>query len=762
MSKLFKYLQISTALGALCAVSPVLAQGGVGAASAPSDDENIIVVTAQKREQRLLDVPVAVSTVSAASLVDQNLVSIKDFYTRVPGIQLSGNTTQDISLRGINTGGGTNPTVSILIDDVQFGSSTYLGRPPIPDLDPATLQRVEVLRGPQGTFYGASSLGGLIKYVTKDPSTSSFSGRVELGANTVENGGQGWSARGAINLPIVKDMVGLSVSGFYRDDPRYIDSVTPSGALVKDANKNEVYGGRAALLLRPFERLTVTLSALYQKQNVEGETLIPICSTCSTALGSSIPVTYDPRGVPDLRTARAAVVPIVNELQLYTGRVALELADNMQLVSITAWGRSSQDTVSDLTSRFGPPLQFNLGIPGTPVYPTGGTYLFSQPILTNKFSQEVRLSGTSNIADWMVGLFYTNERSTLAQRIDRVGAAPIVTVYNGDNVSRYEEKAVFGDVIFHATDKLDIQLGGRYAANEQTYNVLSTIDVPAQVIFGPNENSLFNSRENAFTWVIAPTYKFSLDLMAYARVAKGYRPGGPNTQTPGAAPSFGADTVINYELGLKGSVLDRKLTFDVAAFQIDWNNIQLQNTALPSQFVFFENGKKARSWGLEASMTARPLHGLTVDANATILDAKLTQTLDPSTATVQRLLGQAGDRLPYSAKFTGNISVQQDFDITDRITAYAGFNVNYIGNRLGLLNQNAATAVIPRATLPSFTVVDLRAGLGLDDRWKLNFYVRNLFDEQGVTRVDTRQGTQLPQAVFITPRTIGLTVSADF
>ncbi|MDO7835585.1 TonB-dependent receptor [Sphingobium sp. HBC34] len=764
MREAFKGVPLSVTLFAGCAIAGLTATTPAWAQAVAEDGArgNEIIVTAQKREERLLDVPVSVSAVSSQALTQQNLVSIRDFYTRIPGIQLSGNNTQDISVRGINAGGATNPTVSILIDDIQVGSSTYLGRPPIPDLDPATIERVEVLRGPQGTLYGASSLGGLIKYVTKAPSLTDFSGRVEAGVNTVKDGGEGWSLRGSVNAPLVSDRIGVMLSAFYRDDPRYIDSiVSPSGATAKDANKNIVWGGRAALLFKPTDTLSVTLAALYQKQDSAGANPIPVCSTCSTTSPSGTTISYDPRGVPDVRTARAAVTAIQNELYLYSAKIALDL-DDMQLVSLTAWGRNRQDNVIDATSRFG-------FLDAIGIYPAGGTYIFSQPLLTNKFTQELRLSGTATAFDWLVGAFYTNERSSLAQAIQREGAAPQLTVYSGTNDSTYEEKAVFGDVTVHLTDKFDVQVGGRYAANQQDYLVASVIDAAAQPIFGPGENHLFRSKENAFTWLFSPSYKFTPDLMAYARIAKGYRPGGPNTETPGAAPTFAADTVINYELGLKGTVLDRMLTFDMAAFVIDWKNIQLQNTSIPSQFVFFENGEKARSRGLEAQATLTPLPGLTITANTAITDAELTKTLDPTIISddptipyVQRLLGRKGDRLPYSARFTGNFGVQQDFAISASGTGYVGFNVNYIGNRYGLLNQNSTTARFERAKLPGYTLVDLRAGLGLSNGIDVNFYVRNLFDKKGITSVDSRNGTQVPQITLVTPRTIGMTASLRF
>ncbi|MDX8356513.1 TonB-dependent receptor [Sphingopyxis terrae] len=759
MHQWLKSTFLASAASSLLIAGPAFAQATPAPADGAPDSDNEIVVTAQKREERLLDVPVAVSAVSSESLIDQNLVSIRDFYTRIPGIQLSGGTTQDISLRGVNAGGSTNPTVAILIDDVQFGSSTFLGRPPLPDLDPATLQRVEVLRGPQGTLYGASSLGGLIKYVTRDPSTTEFSGRAEFGINTVADGGEGWSARGALNVPVIEDRIGVSVSGFYRDDPRYIDSIIPDGTVVADANKNVVWGGRAAVLVKPFDNLTIVGSALIQRRDFEATNLVPVCTTCSAVPGDPKPVTFDPRGVPDLRTVRAAITPSTENLELYTARATLDL-DTIELVSISAWGHSKQTNISDRTPNLAAPVLENPDF--GPIYPAGGTYLFSQPIQTYKFSQELRLAGTSDRADWLAGVFYTNERSAFLQVINRTGNAPNVAVYAGSNLSTYEEKAAFGDVTFHFGDKFDLQVGGRYAVNNQSYRVLSEVDGPAQPIFGPGEDSLFMSKESAITWLVTPTYHISPDVMVYARIASGYRPGGPNTESPGALPTFDSDSVINYELGFKGQFANRRITIDASVFQIDWKDIQLQNQAIPSQFVFYENGKKARSRGIEFAGNVRPMDGLSIDANATILDAALTQSLDRSTLTVQRLRGDAGDRLPYSAKFTGNIGATQEFGLGGDVSGKLGFNVNYVGNRYGLFNQDTDQILSLRAKLPSYTLVDLSGGIEFGRMWKLNAYVRNLFDKKGITSVDTVSGVRLPQAVFITPRTIGLMASVEF
>ncbi|SEJ98409.1 Outer membrane receptor proteins, mostly Fe transport [Sphingobium sp. AP50] len=735
------------------AVWPIMASAQAPSDIRPSGASEEIIVTAQKRDERLIDVPVSISAVTSDTMVAQNLVTLGDLASRIPGLAISGGGTQNIAVRGINAGGGTNPTVSVLIDDVQFGSSSYLGQPPIPSLDPAIIQQIEVLRGPQGTLYGASSLGGLIKYVTRSPSTSKFSGEAQVGINSVDHGGEGWSARSAINVPIILDRVALSVSGFYRRDPQYIDSVV-AGVRTKDANMNRVWGGRAAVQLNPIDALEITLSVLAQRTESEGSEDILVCPSCRATVGANTVVTFDPRGVStDEFTSNVAVVPRKAKLNLYTGRAKLDLGF-ADLTSVTAWGQSDQQTTSDVSNTFGGALNG--------FYGAGGTYLLGAPIKTNKFSQELRLEGTGSLVDWLIGGFYTVEHSRLAQTIMRSGLNNVI--YSSANVTSYRENAVFGDVTLHATEKLDVQLGARYAHNKQNYNVVGIVDVPAQPVFGVGENAVFRSNENALTWLVTPTYRFNPDMMAYARIASGYRPGGPNTASPGASPSFDKDTVISYELGFKGSTLDRRATFDIAVFRIDWKDIQLQNTALPSQFLFIQNGKTARSSGLEFAFTAQGWTGLTITANGSIQNAKLTKSLDRTEGGTQRLFGLADDLLPNAAKFTTNIGATQQLPLNDSVDVDFGFNVNHVSSRYANFNQDLAAgpAGITRPRLPAYTLVDLFGNVKIGEMWELGLYVRNLLNEISPLTVDTRSGTRLPTATFTRPRTIGANLQVKF
>ena len=231
-----------------------------------------VIVTAQKRLERLQDVPVPVTAVTADSLVDSNQFQLRDYYTRVPGLAFTpgGFGEPTIAIRGVIADYGANPAVGVTIDDVPWASTGIGGGLATPDFDPTDLSRVEVLRGPQGTLYGASSLGGLLKFVTSDPSTERLTGRAQAGLSTVEHGELGYSARGSVNVPL-NETFALRTSGFIRRDPGYVDDVQTGE---DDTNRTNVYGGRVAALWQASEDLALKLSALYQQSNLRGSNFV--------------------------------------------------------------------------------------------------------------------------------------------------------------------------------------------------------------------------------------------------------------------------------------------------------------------------------------------------------------------------------------------------------------------------------------------------------------------------------------------------------
>ncbi len=750
-------ISVSAAVIALAASMPAVAQEAPPATDGPAGD---IIVTAQKRAERLIDVPVAISAISADTLTSQNINRLSEYFDRVPGLQYSNQRVSGLALRGVTTGGATAPTVALLIDDIQFGGTTGTGQPPLPDFDASALSRVEVLRGPQGTLYGASSLGGLIKYVLKEPDTSKLSGRVELGGTAVAHGGTGYAVRGSINVPI-SDWLAITASGFKREDAPYLNNANVAALKAKEVNTRDVWGFRGAALIKPSANFRILLSALRQKQDAMNSDLaitaggVPVCIECTLATS------------PTRATAVTTFEPVYGDLtinsldsinnakfQLYSARGELKLG-GVTITSISAWSRADNVITSDVTKVFGGLLKAVYGLPTAP------TVQIANADQTHKFSQELRLGGDIGSSfSWLAGGFYTVEHAATNQTLIATGSL-VATPYIGTGPGTYREYAGFADLTWHATDKLDVQIGGRYAHNKQHNE--STLDTSPQTapVFGSG-TTIADSSDNAFTWLISPSYHFSRDIIAYVRIASGYRPGGPNVAAPPSVPqSFGSDRVVNYELGFKGKVVPGLLTLDAALFQIDWKNIQLQGTDSISSLTFLANGGKARSRGLEFAANLTPWRGMTIDATLTFTDAALTQAL-PTLAGATGLKGLAGDRLPFSAKVAGNVSLQQTFALSDTLEGTVGLTAIYLGDRAGTFVTDATNATRPRILLPEYTTVDIRAGLTYRQVWSVNLYTRNLFDKRGVAAADNRNGVNVPTALFIQPRTIGVTLARSF
>lgn len=758
--KNFKHrISMSAAVIALASSIPAVAQDAQPVQNAEDYSAGEIIVTAQKRSERLIDVPVSITAISADTLTSQNINRLSEFFDRVPGLQYSNQRVSGLALRGVTTGGATAPTVALLVDDIQFGGTTGTGQPPLPDFDASAVSRVEVLRGPQGTLYGASSLGGLIKYVLKEPDTKKFSGRVELGGTTVSHGGSGYALRGSINVPL-SDWLAVSASGFKREDAPYLDNALPAARKSKDVNTRDVWGFRGAALIEPTSNLRIILSALQQKQKAMNSDLaitaggVPVCVACTLTTSptrNTAITTFEP--VYGDLTIRSLDSINNSKFELYSARGELKLGDTT-ITSITAWSRANNVITSDVTNVFGGLLRAVYGLPTAP------TVQIANADQTYKFSQELRANGDIGKFSWLAGGFYTVEHAATNQTLIATGSLT-ATPYIGTGPGTYREYAGFADLTWHVTEKLDLQVGGRYAHNKQHNE--STLNTSPQTapVFGSG-TTIGNSSDSAFTWLISPNYHISRDIIAYARIASGYRPGGPNIAAPPSVPaSFGSDTVVNYELGFKGKVVPGVLTIDASLFQIDWKDIQLQGTDSISSLTFLTNGAKARSRGLELAVNATPWQGMTIDTNLTFTDATLTRNL-PVLPGATGLLGFSGDRLPFAAKVAANITAQQVFPITDALEGNLGFTVVYLGDRAGTFVSNAANATRPRMLLPEYTAVDIRGGLTFDGVWNANLYIRNLFDKRGVAAADNRNGVNVPTALFIQPRTFGISLARSF
>jgi iron complex outermembrane receptor protein len=695
---------------------------------------NEIIVTAQKKSERLQDVPVPVTVIAAEALLDSNQVSVQDYYTRIPGLNVTptGFGGPQVTIRGVTTGGFANPTVGVVVDDVPYGSSTNIGGlgSIVPDIDPSDLARVEVLRGPQGTLYGASAMGGLLKFVTIDPSTDAVFGHVQAGTSSTYNGGgMGYSVRGTVNIPVT-DTLAFLASGFSRRDPGYVDDVQTGQ---EDVNSLRVDGGRVAALWRPVSDVSVKLSAMLQHARSDGSDDI------------------DP-SLEDLEQSK-----LVNtggfdkKIQVYTATVTAKLAD-IDITSVSGYNINNFYFSSDYSPLYS--SYADTGIPGSGFngFGVAGAPIFEQN-KTDKFTQEIRLSGViAQRIDWLAGGFYTHENSRADQQLlgeNPTTGALVGTLFTSAIPSTLSEYAGFGDLTFRVTDQFDVQVGGRESFIRQTQSGLST----GPLAGGESLTPEVETNANDFTYLLTPRYKLSPNLMVYARLASGYRAGGPNPNiTLLSLPhSFDPDKTENYEIGVKGDTLEHRLSFDASVYYIDWRDIQLQ--VLNGGFLYYTNGGRAKSQGLELSAEAKPLDGLTVAAWVAWNDAELKDALPPGSAAIG-VYGLAGDRLPDSSRFSGSVSVDDEFHLTGNVTGFIGATVSYQSERLG---NFVGAPPAQRDVFPAYARTDARAGVKYDT-WTANLFANNVADKRGVLAEEVTPNNFL----YIRPRTIGINIAKSF
>lgn len=681
------------------------------------DNLTEVIVTAQKRTERLQDVPVAVTAISSEALIDSNQLRLQEYFSRVPGLSVSPDDfgTPAITIRGITSGGFQNPTVAVVIDDLPYGSSTAIGGGnTAPDIDPGDLARVEVLRGPQGTLYGASSLGGLLKFVTVDPSTDGISGHVRVGSSSVYNGDKlGYNVSGSINVPIT-DSLAVVASGFSRQDPGYIDNPALNS---KGVNEGDVDGGRISALWRESPDFSLKLNAILQDTTIHGSSLAFI----QPGLGDLQQIGVL-RGYGGYRRS----------LQSYSGVLDANLG-LFKLTSITGYNTNSYYDSAD--------------------YGIQGGYTANDHFTTDKFTQEIRLSTEfGSKVDWLMGLFYTHEKTggtTWYVALDPTTAALGGNLYQGSYPTTFSEYAAFTDFTFHLTDRFDVQIGGRESKNDQDYSSVASGPLAG---VGIQITPDTHSEDSAFTYLVTPSFKISPDEMLYARLASGYRPGGPNTDAGLGLPlTYGADKTSDYDIGAKGDIVHRILSYDASIYYIDWKDIQVNIIDPNSGVGYFANAGRAKSEGVELSLESRPLKGLSIATWVSWDEAALTVGFP----TDSQAYGVPGNRLPNSARWSGNFSIDQELFVTGRIIPSVGVDLSYVGDRIGLFTGNAQ-----RQELPAYFKTDLRAAIKYES-WAFNLFANNITDRRGI--LNGGLGTNNPTAFqYIQPRTAGLLVSKSF
>ncbi|MGH8042420.1 MAG: TonB-dependent receptor [Rudaea sp.] len=713
---------------------------------AQKDQLGTIVVTANRRSETLQNIALPVSVLSYHDIQRQQLVDFQDYADAIPGLAAvsSGAGITGLSIRGISSGSQQpSASVGVYVDDTPFGSSSVFsaGSELTPDIDPADLERIEVLRGPQGTLYGAGALGGVLRFITIPPDTENYSGRLQVGGSSTDGGGNGFNVHGMVNLPLVTDTLALRANVFDRTDPGFISD---DGRGKTDLNEDRVKGGRASLLWTPSSQTSLRITVLAQNLNRGGSP--------SEALD---PVTLKPL-YGDLQQRGPALGgdPFDGRYRLYNATLDHDFGWAKLVAS------SSYSTLDAVTNVDVTPLLF-LGpqANGQP-YGTLENEIFPQ----TKTTQEIRLeSPKSDKVEWLGGVFYTHETADAAQTIypsdyysGAEQASPFGIPIGGDTQpSTYDAWAVYGSLTWHFTDRFDVEAGLRHSHDQQHYT-----ENGYGLLFGsPTQITLLDkhSSDSSNTFSLTPQFHISDNTMLYARAASGFLPGGPNVLTvaiPGVPTTFSPTKLTDYELGLKTTSLDDRLITDLSAYHIDWTKIPLVTFVSP--FTFLGNGGQAKANGFEATIAVVPTSGVKLSANVSYNDATLTKDAPlPSN-------GRRGDPLPYAPKLTYNLNGDYDFALRSGWDAYVGASYSFVDTRTGDFTFDGTAS----AKVPSYHTLNLRAGLQRD-QWKLDFYVKNATNERGIILGGSAQlnpiTTQMEDnVVIIPPRTIGVSISRDF
>ncbi|TAL88861.1 MAG: TonB-dependent receptor [Rhodanobacter sp.] len=699
-----------------------------------------IMVTATRRSESIQDVPGAVTSLTGSFLDQIHANSFEQFAGFVPGLSFSslGPTSDIIAIRGVTTGGTQlSSGIGMYFDQVPIGASTPngVGFQTIP-INTFDLSRVEVLNGPQGTLYGANALGGAIKYVPTSPNLNDFGAVGSTTLSSTAHAGINYGVNAMFNLPLAPGKVALRVDGVQQYDTGF-----GHNTLLGIDNQGSAHTtmGRAQLLAQVTPDLSVKLSAFSQK--IRGN-------------GLNVDFRDIATGQPTLGTYEQAFAlhqPESNSLQTYSGTIDWNL-HWATFTSITAYQDNNGKYLTDLSDLYNVVFHEFYGFPLS-VY---GLYVDTT---TRKTTQEFRLeSPQGQRIEWLLGAYASHETThefiDLQNSPDPQGLLFGFSPFYGVLPSLYKETSAFADGTFHFTDRFDVTLGARYSRNSQRYQQFANgwLVVPAAPGLTTHEDA--TSKQSVTTWLLNPRYHITKDFMVYAKVASGYRPGGPNfvLQLGQGAPTFKPDKLWNYEIGEKATLLDGRATLNADLYDIRWSRIQL--TVNNGGINQIENGGSARIKGAEVSAAWKVTPHFTLTGSGGWTDAKLTSAV-PALG-----LLHSGARLPFSPKYNVALSGTWNFNVGRQSTANLTVSDVYVGGRTA---GYRSSAIAPYYRLPGYNTTNLDLAIFAPHNIEVDVFLHNAFDKAGQVSATTVANEYDPFApvpvVLSSPRTIGVRVT---
>jgi iron complex outermembrane receptor protein len=716
-----------------------------------------VVVTAQKRSQLLQSVPISVTAFDAQSIEHMGIESLSDLAREAPGlVVMSAGPGQNIlNMRGVSSTAGTAGTVGYYLDDTPISASSnasLLSQRGLIDPSVFDISRVEVLRGPQGTLYGSSSMGGTVKYITNQPDLNKFSGRIDSTLSFTEGGGLNRAANAMLNIPLSDNTMAARVIVFYRYEDGFIDrypidpnnylGILPGSRAQTKVNSEETSGIRAMFKFKLENDLSITSSIFHQ----------------TTSLGAPFQIDQPPGSLDNLIQARMVAEPSYQDSTLFNVSVHKGF-DNFELVSSSSYYDRSVNISEDSSKVL---YYFYSPTPQNYVYPSVMTGEYTNRELT----QELRLASNFNGPFQILGgAFYHHVDAPLASTIptppgyNAAFGTSIDSFFTGARQASVRELALFSEGTYIIVPDLTATVGVRGFRVDQGFAQQGD----GALNGGPSSVSS-TSRDTGLNPKFNLSWQVSKDLLMYATAAKGYRQGGPNNPAPanvcgaqvatlGLSPSalikFDADTLWNYELGAKSDWLDNRLTVNGSLFYIDWTKVQ-QQIDLNCGFNITANFGSATSQGAELEVNIKPTQELTLRLVGAYTQAVLNNDV-PGTA------AQKGDTLLNVPRWSGSTGAEYSAPLANGYTHYERFDYTYTGTQNALYDRTS-----PYYQIKGFGQANLRAGIKKGkggSGWEGSVFIDNAFNKIGETDLPDAISADLPttRRIAITrPRTTGV------
>lgn len=615
MSKRFKYITALAVAGAGTTIT-------CGAQELTVEE---VIVTAQKREQRLVEVPVAITAMTGAEVQQKGLTNIQDIAFAVPGMALreDGPGSYQIFMRGLSNQYGTDALVGVYLDEAPLSLTGFDQL----DSRPVDLERVEVLKGPQGTLFGQGTVAGAVRYITKSPDLTRFGGSLEAQESFISGGDSHEVITGVLNAPLVQDKFGIRIVAHAEDGGGWQDQPE---AGIEDGNNQDLRMVRTKALWKLTDALSVQAMAVVHRNESE------------LGLGYEEP----DRTVTVAVDRARRLVPKKFEYDLYNLDVKYDLGFGELL---------SSSTYIDHDHRF--PFSY-IGGPET-IY--GGLLEGTDARRTtaHQFTQEIRLTSSGASAfNYTVGGFYRELGKTVTSTYDSLYAGTLFSNLQYLETNDYESFAVFGDASLRFAERWEVGAGVRYFQDDQ-----STFDGVA------GESDSFDSVDPR----VYGSVKVTPDIIIYASIGSGFRSGGFNR---GDLPNYQPETLISYELGSKGVIGDGRFSYEVAAFHSDYKDMLRRglvfNSATGATDQLVSNIGTAEVNGVEAGLTWHPLRQLTLNTTATYyLDSEITR-INALNAT-----NLAGDAIDYVPELSYTLGGVYDFDWSAALPGYFRMDYSY-------------------------------------------------------------------------------------